>query len=222
MRKLLLVTFALLLAAPSAFAERIARHPFNVSLPLARVQRLVIDVSYGEFTVRNGSAGSIGIAGEASRDYESTKEGVWAQKIVDDTSVEFRVNGAEAVLRPKYGPNAQSWRARKFTGFNLVIDVPKGLDVVFETTAGEISMDGTFGNIDVDLRAGEIDLRTPRATVRDLKASCRVGEVRTNLGDEVVTREGVLPGATKFFNAAGKSNVSLHTTAGEVRVTLTK
>jgi hypothetical protein len=71
------------------------------------------------------------------------------------------------------------------------------------------------------MRAGEIDLRVPRATVRELNASCRIGEVRTNTGTELVTREGVFPGRTKFVNKAGKSRVNVHVTAGEVDVTLT-
>jgi len=73
-----------------------------------------------------------------------------------------------------------------------------------------------------DMRAGEVNLRVPRAKVRELNASCRVGEVRTNLGTEVVTREGLFPGRTHFFNAAGKAHVNAHVTAGEVDVTLTQ
>jgi hypothetical protein len=77
-------------------------------------------------------------------------------------------------------------------------------------------------DIDIDMRAGEIDVKVPKATVKELNASCRVGEVRTNLGHEVITREGVFPGRTKFVNAAGKSHVNVHVTAGEVDVTLTQ
>ena len=58
--------------------------------------------------------------------------------------------------------------------------------------------------------------------MRELHASARVGEVRAHLGNEVVTREGVLPGRTNFFNPSGSSIVNLHVTAGEVRVTLTQ
>jgi hypothetical protein len=61
----------------------------------------------------------------------------------------------------------------------------------------------------------------PRANVRRLEASCRVGEVRTHIGDDVVTREGIFPGKTKYFNAAGKNAINVHVTAGEVDVTLT-
>jgi len=186
------------------------------------VQRVVIDMPFGEFTVRNGAPNAISVAGVASRDYDGQRERIWAQKVVNDTAVEIQVNGAEAIVRKKFGPNAKSWRARKFTGVDLKLDLPPGIDVKFETNAGEIDMAGHFGDIDIDLSAGEIDVRVPRSTVRELNASCRIGEVRANLGTEIVTREGLFPGKTHFYNAAGRAHVNVHTTVGEVAVTLTK
>jgi hypothetical protein len=210
---------AAVLASSSLYAAD-ATHAFQSTVPRGGVQRVLIDIPTGSFTIRNGSATHIGVSGIASRDYDTAKEGAWAQKVVNDTSVEVYVNGAEAIVRRKFGPNADSFRARKFSGLELRLDLPVGMDVEFDTTAGEIDMVGDFGDIDIDLRAGEIELRIPRARVRELTASCRVGEVRTNLGSEIVTREGVLPGKTKYFNAGGKSHVNVHVTAGEVDVTL--
>lgn len=212
---------AALLAASTAAAKDVT-HAFQNIVPRGSVQRVVIAIPAGSFSIRNGNTDRLALAGVASRDFDTSKERAWAQKVVDDTSVEFVVNGAEAIVRRKFGKNAQSWRAQKFTGLDLRIDLPPGMDVDFNTTAAEIEMSGDFGDIDIDLRAGEVDLRLPRARVRDLNASCRVGEVRTHLGNEVVTREGILPGKTHFFNAQGTSHVNVHVTAGEVDVTLTK
>jgi hypothetical protein len=212
---------ALALALP-ALADDDVEHSFQSSVPRGGVQRVVIDVPYGSFTVRNGSPAHIALSGIASRDYDGHRERQWAQKVVNDTSVEIYVNGAEAIVRRKFGSHAQSWRAKKFTGFDLRLDLPPGVDVKFETSAGEIEMAGTYGDIDIDLGAGEVDLRIPRSGVRELKASCRIGEVRTNLGTEIVTREGILPGRTVYYNASGKSHVHVHTTVGEVDVTLTQ
>ncbi len=219
MRKLFLATTLLLAGAVSA-AD--VEHSFQRVVPRGAVKRVVIDIPAGSFTIRNGNAEQLALSAIVSRDYDGAKERVWAQKVVNDTTVEFYVSGADAVVRQKFGKNADSWRARKFSGIDLRLDLPAGVDVVFETTAGEVDMAGNFGDVDIDMRAGEIDLRMPRALVRNLSASCRFGEVRTNLGTEVVTREGVFPGRTKFHNAAGKSHVNVHVTAGEVDVTLTQ
>ncbi|HEY0144118.1 MAG TPA: hypothetical protein VGF48_24740 [Thermoanaerobaculia bacterium] len=215
-----LVLAASLLVAGAALADRDVTHSFQSTAARGRVQRVVIDVPTGSFTIRNGSSDRLAVSGIASRDYDGEKERGWAQKVVNDTSVEIYVSGTEAIVRRKFGPNADSFRARKFTGLDLRIEVPAGVDVKFETTAGEIDMNGQYGHVDIDLRAGEVDLRMPKANVRELKASCRVGEVRTRIGDQITTREGVFPGTTSYFNAAGRSIVRVHTTAGEVRVTL--
>lgn len=220
MRHALVLTVSLL-AATAALAEDVAKHPFQSSTPRGKVQRVVIDIPAGEFDVRNGAAGELEISGVATRDYQGAKEGAWAQKVVNDTSVEIQVSGPEAIIRRRFGPAASSFRAQQFTVVKMTIDIPRGLDVYFKTSFGEVDIDGVFGNVDVDLRAGEIDMRTPRAGVRELNASCRVGEVRAHLGDQIVTREGLLPGKTNFYNSAGKTHVNLHVTAGEVDVTLT-
>ena len=221
MHRALFVTAVLLLVASSA-AARDAEHAFQSTVPRGKVTRVTVDLPHGSFTVRNGSPSSLALSGVASRDYDGDRERTWAQGVVDDTSVEFYVNGAEAIVRRRFGPDADSWRARKFTGYDLRLELPPGVDLVFETSAGEIDVAGDFGDIDIDLRAGEIDIRLPKARVKELKASCRIGEVRAHLGSEIVTREGILPGRTRYFNPAGKSRVTVHTTVGEVDVTLTQ
>lgn len=214
-----LVLAATLLAATSLSADD-AEHKFQSTTPRGQVQRVLIDIPHGSFTIRNGAPGHIGISGVASRDYDGQRERIWAQKVVDDTSVEVYINGPEAIVRRKFGRNADSWRAQKFTGIDLRLDLPAGMDIEFNTSAGEVDIDGDFGDIAVDLRAGEIDVRIARAKVREMNASCRIGEVRTNLGTEIITREGILPGRTHFFNPKGKTHVNVHVTAGEVDVTL--
>jgi hypothetical protein len=220
MRTSLLLSAALLLVAVSAAADVDVEHRFQSVVPRGQVQRVVIDIPAGSFTIRNGAATHIGVSGVASRDYDGHRERIWAQKVVDDTSVEVYVSGSEAIVRRKFGRNADSYRAQKFTGIDLRLDLPPGVDVMFDTTAGEVNMDGDFGDVTVDLRAGEINLKVPRAKVRELNASCRIGEVRANLGTEVVSKEGLFPGRTHYFNAKGTTHVIVHVTAGVVDVVL--
>jgi hypothetical protein len=214
-----LVLAAVLLTTSAATAADV-EHAFQAVAPRAGVQRVIIEIPAGDFTIRNGPANQLGLSGIASRDYDSARERAWAQKVVNDTAVEFVVNGAEARVRRKFGANAQSFRAQKFTGIDLRLELPAGIDVEFDTTAGDIDVAGTFGDLNIDLRAGDIDVRVPRASVRELNASCRVGEVRTNLGHEVVEREGIFPGKTHWFNSNGTTHVNVHATVGDVDVTL--
>lgn len=218
MRHSLALAASLLLASAAAAAD--VEHAFQAAVPRGKVSRVVVDIPFGSFTVRNGSPDRLALSGIASRDYDGAKEKLWAQQVVNDTSVEIYVNGSEAVVRRKFGKKADSWRAKKFTGIDLRLELPPGVDLEFETSAGEVDLAGAFGDIDIEMSAGEIELKIPKGPVKELNASCRVGEVRAHLGKEIVTREGILPGKTKYFNAAGKTHVNVHVTAGEVDVTL--
>lgn len=224
MRYFLFITFAAAIAlAASAAADESVTHPFSASIARGTVRRVIVDIPAGEIAVRNGTADRIRIFGEAHREYEGPRERDEQQRIVNDIAAEVFVNGQDALIRRSFGHNARSWSAQHWrTGYRATVEVPRGMDVEIETSAGELSFDGDFGNVDVDLRAGEIDFRMPRASVHQLSASVRIGEVHTDFGDDRQDHEGVFPGSTHFFNAGGRSRINLHTTVGELRVTLTR
>jgi hypothetical protein len=212
---------ALVLLAVSAKADAVVQHRFEAAAtPPSTVRRVIVDIPSGEVVIRNSQTNRIAVTGTVSREPDSERSREKEQRIVSDTSVEIVVRRDEAVIRRKFGPNAQSWRAQSFSDYDVVVELPKGLNVDVETTTGDVLIEGSFGDIDVDLRAGEIDVRLPRADVRELRASCRIGEVRTNIGNEIVEREGVFPGQTRYLNPQGKYFVTVHTTVGEVRVEL--
>jgi hypothetical protein len=217
----LLFATVLTLASIPALADRQVTHPFASATPAAHVRHLVIDIGAGGIRVINSRSAEIRVSGLSRRDFDGWSRHDENQRIVDDVSVEAYVNEGEAVVRRHFGANAQSWRSRKFTTVELTVEVPRGVSVSFETAAGEIHMDGSFGDVDIDLRAGEVHFTTPRADVRELSASVRVGEVHAELGHQTVVREGLFPGRTHFENPAGHSTVNVHVTAGEVHVRLT-
>jgi hypothetical protein len=201
-------------------ADEEVTHRLSASASRGSVRRVVVDIPPGEVSVRNGQADRISVTGEVRRDYDGYRQRDKQQQIVNDIDAQIELNGDEAVIRPRFGPSAQNWSARHHSDFRVTVEVPVGLDVDIQTRYGEMKLDGSFGNVDVDMGAGEIDLRTPRANVRELNASVRIGEVHANFGDYHESHEGILPGTTHFINAGGRSRVNLHTTVGEVHVTL--
>jgi hypothetical protein len=213
---------ALLLLATTALADERVVNRFQASAARGTAKRVIVDIPSGDITIRNGQGDRLVVSGTASREPDGPRSRDKEQRIVSDTSMEIVVRSDEATVRRKFGPNAQGFRAQSFTDYLVVIDVPPGLHLDVKTNAGEVTIEGSFGDIDVDLRAGEIDVRLPRRDVRELRASCRIGEVRTNIGNEIVEREGIFPGRTRYLNPEGRSFVTLHTTVGEVNVELTK
>jgi len=208
MRSAMFAAVVAMVALP-ALADR-SFHPIRDSVPAAGIRRVIVDVPAGAVRVRNGDAKTITISGEV----ESPS---------DDVTAVIRIDGDQATVERRYGPNGGSWASRTFrTQFTIRLDVPRGTSIEFTTHYGELHLDGDFGDLFASLRAGEIHLTTPRAAVRDLHASVRVGEVHADFGDERVNNEGVFPGSTDFHNDSGHSRIDLHATAGEVHVTLTR
>jgi hypothetical protein len=220
MRILLVAAVSLTTALPALARE--VSHRVSKAVSAAGVKRVVIDIPAGEFTIRNGARNRITVDGVVRRDYDAGEDREEIQAIVDDTGIGIEVRAGEATIYRTFGPNARGWRARHATPEETRIDVPAGMDVTVAARFGELRMDGSFGDVDIDMRAGEIHLRMPRSDVRVLDASCTVGEVHTNVGDRIVTREGLFPGHTHFINDGGRTDVRVHVTAGEVHVTLTK
>jgi hypothetical protein len=211
-----------LLTATAVAAEDRVRHPFQSSVARGRVQRVVLAIPAGDVTIRNGAPDRLAVSGEVSRDPDGPRSRAKEQQIINDITVEIYVSGDEAIIRRRFGPEAKSWRAEMFTAVDILVEVPRGMALEVETRAGDVTIDGSFGDVNVDLRAGEVNVRVPKADVRELRASCRIGEVRTNIGGEVISREGFFPGQTRYVNASGKSIINVHTTLGEVRVDLTR
>jgi len=222
MRKSPFLALPLLLAAGAALASDEVTHPFSTAAPRGHVRRVVIDIPAGEVRIRNGAGDRITVNGTAERHFDGHRRRSNEQEIVNDISAEVVVNGDEAIIRRRFGPNAQSWSARSFhSSVDMSIELPPGVDVVVNTRYGAVNIDGAFGSIDTDLRAGEVHVRTPRANVRDLTASVSIGEVRTYFGDHYIENEGVFPRVARFHNASGRSDVNVRSTFGEVHVTLT-
>jgi hypothetical protein len=223
MRRLtLVVALAAGTMATAVLADQAVMHPFQSSTQIRGVRRVVLDIPAGEFHFRNGSANALAIHGDVRRDYEGWTRREQNQRIVDDITPEVVIKGDQAVIRRRFGNNATGWGARNKSMFEMTIEVPSGADIDVQTRFGEVHFDGAFGNVNVDMSAGEIHMITPRANVRELAASCRVGEVHTNTGEEIIEREGLFPRTTRFTNPnGGKGEVRLHVTAGEVHVKLT-
>jgi len=214
---------AILLVSISAYADRVVTHHFESAVRAPAVRRVIVEIPAGEVRIVNSTGNMVRVSGQSKRDYDRWDSHNEQQRIVDDVSAGVYVNGDEATIRRNFGPNARGWRIEKFTAIEATVEVPRGVNVELETKYGEIHLDGSFGDLDVDLHAGEIHATVPRADVKVLDASVMVGEVHARLGDSSVNNEGVFPGRIRWENpSGGRGRVYLHTTVGEIHVQLTR
>jgi hypothetical protein len=218
-----LILSATVLVAGAAFADEEVTHSFSSSIARTGIRRVIVEIPAGEVRLRNSTGDRIAISGLVHREYDGDRQREKQQRIVDDIGAEIFTNADDALIRRSYGPEAQGWSARSWhSNYRITVEVPRNMDVDIETRYGELSVEGEFGNLNADLRAGEIHVRVPRASVHELNASVRIGEVHTDFGVDREDHEGILPGSTHFINADGRSRINLHTTVGELHVTLTR
>jgi hypothetical protein len=214
---------AILLVSVSAYADRVVTHHFESAAHAPAVRRVIVEIPAGEVRIVNSTGNMVRVSGQSKRDYDRWDSRNEQQRIVDDVSAGVYLNGDEATIRRNFGPNARGFRIEHFTAIEAVVEVPRGVNVELETKYGEIHFDGSFGDLDVDLHAGEIHANVPRVDVKDLEASVTVGEVHARLGDSSINNEGVFPGHVRWENpSGGRGRIYLHTTAGEIHVQLTK
>jgi hypothetical protein len=218
MRALVLGTVTVLLAT-SVLADTRVIHSFSAATERGNARRVIIDIPAGDVTVRNGAGDRIVVTGHAERRAEGGRSRDAQQRLVDEAEIALVRSADGITLQRHFGPHADNWR-KKFTTYSVTVEVPAALSVDVRTYAGDVRLDGDFGDVDVDLRAGDINVTMPRAAVRELNASCRIGDVVADFGDRTLRREGVFAGTAHFQNATGHSVVNVHATAGDVRVTL--
>ncbi len=205
-------------SAASAATE--VTHKFESAVNAAAIVRVMIEVPVGEVHVRNSTTNRIELSGTFRREYERASEVTAAQRVVDGSSVEIKVSGARAVIRPVYKSAASKWRRRRGTELQINVAIPPGTHLEIRQTAGTATLDGRFADVDVSVRAGDIQARFPKKTIKQLDAKTLLGQVETNFPDETVTREGLFPGGTHFEGGQGDSTVRLHTRAGKIKVEL--
>ena len=71
-----------------------------------------------------------------------------------------RWEGTTAVVRRKFGPNAQSRTAKgSHSKFEFTIRVPETTDIQVRQDAGELDVEGHFGQLDLNLSKGDAKVR---------------------------------------------------------------
>lgn len=220
--KHILASFGVLaLCSGTAFAHREVSRTFHTVANATGVEHVSIDISVGEVTIRSAPAPQIELSGRMERDYGGVRGRRRAQEILDDTEIEVEVRGSRATIRERLGPAARRGHARWLrSALDIRITLPAGVNLEVEQTIGELDIAGDFRDVDVDMKVGEVTVRLPKRNVRELSARATIGEVHTDVGDRIFSRDGLFAGRTRYVNAAGTGVVDVRLKVGEVEVSL--
>ena len=219
-RLLLSLALATVVAAP-ATAESVVRQ-VERSLPAAGISRVYVEFPLSSLKIRNTASANVHVSGTVERDFVTGRGERKAKEIIDDTDVELSLRGRSLYIRPKLGPAARGFlRSSRDSKFQLTIDLPRNVDLQVDQSVGQLNLTGTYGNVEMNMSVGDIKVAMPRDAVRELLASASIGEVRTNLGERIVTAEGFFAGSTHFINEGGRSTVKVKLRVGDADIELT-
>jgi hypothetical protein len=216
---------ALALAATLAtplVAQSGATRQIDKSIDGRDIARVIIEIPIADIAIRSSNSQQVMLNGVVSREFNSLRQKSESQRIVDQTDVELLVRGRSLIIQPKLGPDARSRLARRnTTKMKLEITLPAHLDVQVQHSNGSLRLDGAFNNVEIASKKGAVHILMPKTSVREMIASTRLGEVTTNVGNRVVTREGFLPGSTHYLNEAGRGLLKVSMNIGDVNIELT-
>ncbi|MGA7615012.1 MAG: hypothetical protein WBX15_07515 [Thermoanaerobaculia bacterium] len=212
---------AALLLPVAGFADATVSHQFQTSSPAEGVLRISIEIPVAEIEIVNGDAATISVSGTASREVHDEGDRVRLQEIVDDTAVRINRRGSRMTIVPAHGPAASSrWARNNRTELTVRITIPRHVNLEVHQKVGDLSVSGEYANMDLNLRVGNVTVTAPRQQIREVNAGARVGKTITNIGDRIVTKEGLFAGRMQFFNEGGKATLRVTVEVGEIRLDL--
>ncbi|HEY0591608.1 MAG TPA: hypothetical protein VGF40_07565 [Thermoanaerobaculia bacterium] len=222
MNRILAATLLGMVWSAAALADGEVLKNVKQAVPATGIRQVRIEIPIAELEVRNGPASSVQLAGTIRQRYSDNDDREWASEIVESTGIALEVSGDVVFVRRDAGPETRSWRAKRSpSDIKATISVPAGMAVDIEQSIGEIDIAGSFGDIDLAVRIGEVSIRVPKRDIRHLSASAKIGEAKTNLGDRVITKEGLFAGETYYENETGKHDLRVRVQIGEIEIDLT-
>lgn len=218
-RVLGLASLVLAIAAP-LLAGGEAGKELRFSSP-GQIREVRIDIPIAEIGIVNSDSERFELRGSVRQRYSGRDERAWAEAIVAATNIVVEVRGDHAFVRRELGPEADTWKAKKSPAqVRAVLYIPHGASIEVDQSIGELDIEGDFGDLDVEVKIGEVRIRVPKSNVQRLTASVRIGEVKTDLGDRTITKEGLFAGETYYENETGKFDVRVRLQIGEVEIEL--
>jgi hypothetical protein len=220
-RRVLPLSILLVLLSTSVAAAVVEKRPIDNRIDAGSIRRVIIELPPGNVKVRTSRDATIRIDGDLAVHFGNRTSVLERRAVVAGIDMVGEKRGSRLVIgEQREGSARRGWARRLQTEHDITVTVPEGTHVELRQRNGEVDLSGSFGDLDVQMRAGEIRLSMPRSGVRDLSAKTRVGEVSADLGRQTEVREGLLPGEVRFENPEGVATVRLYVTVGSVAVRL--
>lgn len=208
----LIITAALLWVVPAG-ADEVVRS-FRQEIPVAGADRIHLEFPVGEVTVEAWDNPRVSLDVKVACNHERSKRCVEAAK---NLRLVYNTSGDRLHVEVKNWPKFAGTK-----GLHVIakINVPRGLPLRAELGVGELSVQGTAGDLDVDLGVGEVNVTLPKDAIRTVDLDTGVGEASLTAGGRHYESSGLIARQLSWHKGPGRAGVKVDCGVGEIDVTL--
>ncbi len=100
------------------------------------------------------------------------------------------------------------------------IEVPRDLPLRAELGIGELTIEGTAGDLTVDLGIGEVNITLPKEAIGSVGIDTGIGEASLSAGGRHYESAGLMTRTLRWNEGTGRAEVTANCGIGEIDVTL--
>ena len=212
----LMTAAALLWVVPAGAADtdEVVRS-FRQQIPVGSADQVYLELPVGEVTVEAWDNPQVNldvkVACNQKRSKSRCAEAAQGLRLVYNTS------GDRLHVEVKNWPKISGGK-----GLHLIarINVPRDLPLRTELGVGELNVQGTAGDLDVDLGVGEVNITLPKDSIRSVDLDTGIGEASLIAAGRRYESAGLMARELSWDKGTGRSGVKVDCGVGEIDVIL--
>ncbi len=209
---ILSVTMALVLTLPAAAEDHPRVRTLTGNLTTTGVQRLELRLPPGSVRIEPSPDGRVRVDLDVHCAFGNSRCAETAKRLTLESSrqgntLEVRVDGMSTLSA--LGLNVRG-----------LILVPQGKALEVHFPAGELTIKGVRGDLNVDVGAGEVAIVLHEGDVRSIRLGVGIGEASLSVAGRNIEGSGWLGHKVRWGEGTGASRVAVNLGVGELDVTL--
>jgi hypothetical protein len=207
----LLLSLALLLAVVPVGASEIVRS-FKQQIPVGDADEIALDFPVGEVTVEAWDNPQVNLEVKIACNKRTSRceEAAKALRLVYNTS------GDRLRVEVKNWPKM----AGKSLHVIAKINVPRDLPLWTDLGVGELTVQGTEGDLTLDLGVGEVNVTLPKDAIRSVDLDTGIGEANLTAAGRHYESAGLMARQITWNEGKGNARVKVDCGVGEIGVSL--
>lgn len=208
----LFVVIAAATAAAPAAASEIVRS-FKQQIPVGDADEIALDFPVGEVTVEAWDNPQVNLEVKIA----CNKRTIRCEEKAKDVRLVYNTSGNRLRVEVKNWTKVSGGR-----GMHVIakVNVPRNLPLWTDLGVGELNVQGTEGDLTVDLGVGEVHMTLPKEAIRSVDLDTGIGEASLTAEGQHYESAGLMARQLTWNKGTGNARVKVDCGVGEIGVSL--